>query len=330
LEETRAKARKAKEEQRNAKMLSKGKTLPTDETFHQMQDEDDDDDGSLAILEDALQEASEELDEEDNDESSSVIEQRRRQDKQTFMADLLEIKEKKVLASRDTAAYHRELSPYEAYSKAAWFTLGWRAARVKEVGTKDKDVTLILPWLLLGRKELSSNLSVLFRLGITHILNVTHDVANLFPTHFVYMKISVKDNNEADMSRHFKRIVDFIARAERCKGRILVHCTAGASRAPTAVMAYLVAARNIPLVDAFEYVRALRPLANPNNRFLLQLALLEAELGEGVSVYFSKHWRFFEFNIFRAQGLDTRARLGLARTVWQLAQPVRDANDLLH
>ena len=147
------------------------------------------------------------------------------------------------------------------------------------------------------------------------------------------------------MSKHFKRIVDFISRAQRCKGRvctingqfsfilechspfvaactcfsqsmeqrclqlpilnyqysltfsstfhkyvrwnlynhsliqILVHCTAGASRAPSAVMAYLVAARMIPLVDAFEYVRALRPLTSPNNRFLLQLALLEVSEG---------------------------------------------------
>lgn len=47
-------------------------------------------------------------------------------------------------------------------------------------------------------------------------------------------------------------------------------------------------------------------------------------------MYYCKHWRFFEFNLFRAQGLESRTRLGLARTVWQLAQPVRDPDDLLH
>jgi len=151
LEEAREKTRKTKEEQRNAKMLSKGKKpQDVDEKKDEVKDSDeDDDDGSLAILEDALQEATEELDE-DDDENSSVAEQRRRQDKQTFMADLLEIKEKKVLASRDTAAYHREISPYQAYSKAAWFALGWRAANSNEVGSNDRDVTLILPWLLVS------------------------------------------------------------------------------------------------------------------------------------------------------------------------------------
>lgn len=114
---------------------------------------------------------------------------------------------------------------------------------------------------------------------------------------------------EADIGKYFKRIVAFISRAEKCKGRvrspgkgrkwiyfdrssfifspsfafsvclclsqILVHCTAGSSRAPTAVISYLVIAKKIPLVDAYKYVRTLRPLTNPNNKFLLQLALLE-------------------------------------------------------
>lgn len=113
---------------------------------------------------------------------------------------------------------------------------------------------------------------------------------------------------EADIGKYFKRIVAFISRAEKCKGRvrshgktvfflhaklyflvhlffpilsypclsqILVHCTAGSSRAPTAVLSYLVVTKKIPLVDAYKYVRTLRPLTNPNNKFLLQLALLE-------------------------------------------------------
>jgi protein-tyrosine phosphatase len=57
-----------------------------------------------------------------------------------------------------------------------------------------------------------------------------------------------------------------------------VHCSIGASRAPTAVMAYLVYARGIPLVDAFQYLVVLRPLVIPNQHFLFELAKLEVFL----------------------------------------------------
>ena len=49
----------------------------------------------------------------------------------------------------------------------------------------------------------------------------------------------------------------------------------GASRAPTMVMAYLIARRQISLLDAYLYIQSLRSIVQPNPHFLYQLAELE-------------------------------------------------------
>ena len=60
-----------------------------------------------------------------------------------------------------------------------------------------------------------------------------------------------------------------------CFFQLLVHCTIGASRAPSAVMAYLVYARGVTLADAYNYLLTLRPLIMPNQHFLCELAKFE-------------------------------------------------------
>ena len=54
-----------------------------------------------------------------------------------------------------------------------------------------------------------------------------------------------------------------------------MHCTIGASRAPSAVLAYLVYGKGIPLVDAFNLLLTLRPIVMPNQHFLFELAKFE-------------------------------------------------------
>ena len=110
---------------------------------------------------------------------------------------------------------------------------------------------------------------------------------------------------------------------------MLVHCTAGASRAPTIVLAYLVYVKKIPLVDAYKYLCAVRPVVMPNKHFLFQLAMLEAQVGEGCSVYFHPEWRFYEFNTFRAEGVDARPAIGIYNTVVKLYTKERNEEDLL-
>ena len=52
---------------------------------------------------------------------------------------------------------------------------------------------------------------------------------------------------------------------------ILVHCSAGISRSPTLVLAYLMKKNHWTLDEAFEKMRKLRQIVDPNVSFIIQL-----------------------------------------------------------
>lgn len=162
-----------------------------------------------ALLED-IEEQIREIGEEDEREFET---NKKKTSTAEYAQQIMEIKEHKVLATRETAAFHREYSLWSRRKKAIKISLGF-------TGRREKDYSVILPWLLLGRRELSANMQELLKLNVTHILNVTHDAPNVFGQHFVYEKIRVKDSLDSDIGRHFDTIVSFIDRAEACKGRV--------------------------------------------------------------------------------------------------------------
>jgi hypothetical protein len=130
-----------------------------------------------------------------------------------FAAELLDIKERKLLASRDTLLYHREWTLWERRKLALRVQYGW-------MGKRDRDLTEVLPWLLLGRREMSTNQATLLQMGVTHILNMTSDLPCLFPNTFVYQRVPIKDSMKADIAQYFPTIINFIKRVEKCKGRV--------------------------------------------------------------------------------------------------------------
>lgn len=68
----------------------------------------------------------------------------------------------------------------------------------------------------------------------------------------------------------------------------------------------------IPLVDAYSYMVAKRPVISINQIFLFQLAKLEITLGEGSSVLYHKDWNFFEFNTIKNVGnIEFRESIGM-------------------
>jgi hypothetical protein len=127
--------------------------------------------------------------------------------------ELLEIKERKLLATRKTQVYHREWSRWEKRKLALKVSLNW-------MGDKNRDLTEVLPWLLLGRREVSTNQTLLLQMGVTHILNMTNDCPCAFTQSFVYKRIPLRDSITADVFTHFPTIVEFIKRVEKCKGRV--------------------------------------------------------------------------------------------------------------
>ena len=106
----------------------------------------------------------------------------------------------------------------------------------------------------------------LYDLGITHILNTAkqlpHYHENSKKYKFVYMKIPLMDDESENITTVMDQAKAFIQRVEEIKGRVLVHCIAGASRSVTIVMMYFMMVHRVPLRQIYSYIKAIRPQVN--------------------------------------------------------------------
>ena len=146
----------------------------------------------------------------------------------------------------------------------------------------------------------------------------------------MYQRIPIKDSEDSDFEPHFEKCLDFLGRVETKKAKVLIHCTAGASRAPTIALAYLVDKIGLSLCDGFNYLRTKRIQVRPNKKFLFNLAELELKQGLGSSVLHHPEWRFYEFNLLKGSvGCEFRESIGLYRTVLHLYTKVRNPDEFL-
>jgi protein-tyrosine phosphatase len=68
-----------------------------------------------------------------------------------------------------------------------------------------------------------------------------------------------------------------------------VYCKSGMSRSGSIALAYLLAYRDMTLIDALAFCRARRPIVSPNAGFMTQLAELEEEKRGRVTVDLLKY-----------------------------------------
>ena len=158
-----------------------------------------------------------------------------------------------------------------------------------------EEPTKVMPFLWLGNSSTAHNKALMISLGVTHILNTAVEVDNAFPELFVYSKIGLDDREDQEMDGVFEHAFKFINRVRECGGRLLVHCTAGVSRAATIVLGYVVQEEGQLLVDSYGFLRMLRPVVAPNENFMYHLALLEMRSHDVTSVAFHKAWKFYKY-----------------------------------
>ena len=155
LQDAREKDKKKRQDEKKAKQILRG--VRKEEQIAQVsknqdEEEEEKEDSSIAILENALQEAEEEMEEEEEDPNGKFARSKRQEERRKFIDDLMEIKERKLLQSRNTAPFHKEFTKSDCYRRALWFSLGFYGQKLQG-GMKSKDVTMILPWLLVSARE---------------------------------------------------------------------------------------------------------------------------------------------------------------------------------
>ncbi|XP_057296741.1 dual specificity protein phosphatase 7-like [Hydractinia symbiolongicarpus] len=131
----------------------------------------------------------------------------------------------------------------------------------------------IMPRLYLGNKKDSSVLNLLQTAGITHILNVTHDLPNVYESssEFEYLQLPIQDNWDGNMMDLFPKAFSFIDNAMSKGGCVLVHCLGGISRSSTVIIAYLMTSYNYSLNEAYDHVKSKKSNIAPNFNFMGQL-----------------------------------------------------------
>lgn len=141
-------------------------------------------------------------------------------------------------------------------------------------------------FLFLGNMWHAQSKQVIQNLGITHVVNASLDVENVFANEGVlYKAVKIKDRPESDISAFFDSTFEFIESAKRTyHGRVLVHCTQGISRSATLVIMYLMRANNWSLVTAVNFAMASRGVVYPNEGFFKSLMSEEFRLYKGNSI----------------------------------------------
>lgn len=155
----------------------------------------------------------------------------------------------------------------------------------KEKGPEQQSeaVSLVLPpSLYLGPCSAASNQAFLTANGVTHVLSVGATPAKKVDG-VTYHRLSLNDSTSSSITKvsdEACKIIDgaISPKGKGGKGKILVHCSAGISRSPTLVTAYLMRAHGMSLKAALRQVLRARPQVSPNPGFLEQLKRLEMEL----------------------------------------------------
>uniref|UniRef100_A0A8C8AAT5 Dual specificity phosphatase 28 n=1 Tax=Otus sunia TaxID=257818 RepID=A0A8C8AAT5_9STRI len=136
----------------------------------------------------------------------------------------------------------------------------------------------VTPSLLISNARAARSEELLVREGVTFCLNVTRQQPFPGLRQVRAMRVAVRDDPAEDLYRYFERCGAAIEEAVRSGGKCLVYCKNGRSRSAAICTAYLMRHRKLPLKEAFEAVKAARPVAEPNAGFWSQLQRYEEDL----------------------------------------------------
>ncbi|KAI6113431.1 protein-tyrosine phosphatase-like protein [Pisolithus croceorrhizus] len=152
--------------------------------------------------------------------------------------------------------------------------------------SQDSASLVVPPSLYLGPCSAASSKPFLSKNSITHVLSIGASPSARVDG-VVYQRLSISDSASSSIAKVTDAACDLIDKAlasKKGKGKILVHCSAGISRSPMVVAAYLMKRKGMTLKEALGKIIRVRPQVSPNAGFLQQLKDLDMELYGSVSL----------------------------------------------
>lgn len=86
------------------------------------------------------------------------------------------------------------------------------------------------------------------------------------------LEIHAKDDAGTDIMQHFEKVKDFLDKQSVDEIKF-IHCVAGMNRSATLATAYYIYKTGRPLIEAIQYMVALRPIILRNENFIKQLVV---------------------------------------------------------
>lgn len=111
--------------------------------------------------------------------------------------------------------------------------------------------------------------------GITHVLTVHSGCIPEFEVSdgIERLQLLLPDDYKANLLELLPEATSWIDKALEENGTVLVHCTAGVSRSPSIVIAWLVKSKGYSYEKALDLVVEKRKVVNPNRGFRWQLSV---------------------------------------------------------
>lgn len=92
----------------------------------------------------------------------------------------------------------------------------------------DNSIDEIVPRLFLSGDDVAMNRNILKEKNITHVINLTSNVKNMFEPQLIYKKIIIYDLPTQPIEKYFDEACQFIDEALKYENNhVLVHCNAG-------------------------------------------------------------------------------------------------------
>lgn len=132
----------------------------------------------------------------------------------------------------------------------------------------------VIPKVFIGSIHSAFNAESLNHHGVTHILNASR-LPITFPKQFTYLSVEIRDRDSSNILACIPTTNIFIeAGIER--GGVLVHCFGGKSRSAAFVSAYIMSSMGWSFDEAYNLVKAARPIVEINAGFECQLRAYHA------------------------------------------------------
>ncbi|CAB1413269.1 unnamed protein product [Pleuronectes platessa] len=139
--------------------------------------------------------------------------------------------------------------------------------------------TRILPHLYLGCQRDVLNQELMQQNQIVYVLNASNTCPKPdFVPDSHFLRVPVNDSFCEKILPWLDRSVEFIEKAKASDARVLVHCLAGISRSATIAIAYIMKRMDMPLDEAYRFVKEKRSTISPNFNFLGQLLDFEKKI----------------------------------------------------